>query len=235
MKSETAAPRARPPPLMPTRNAQVAKTCVRSIGPPEVIMRTMSKLAKVTISEKSTVIEMMLRIIGRVTYQIFCHQLAPSMAAASYSCSGTDFNAARYMIRKNGAPYQTLTRITEKRAQLPSPSQVTDGMPRRTKIQLNALYDGSNSQNQASVLIAGGITQGMSSMPRHLRCPFAGTLCTKCATQKPISALNSTAVTAKMHDCFTTIQKRSRLKRKSKFASPTKRSIDLFRVARCTE
>jgi hypothetical protein len=46
-------------------------------------MRTMSKLAKVTISENSTVIEMMLRIIGRVTYQIFCHQLAPSMAAAS--------------------------------------------------------------------------------------------------------------------------------------------------------
>ena len=71
------------PPLMPTRNAQVAKTCVWSIGPPEVRMRTMSKLAKVTISENSTVIEMMLRIIGRVTYQIFCHQLAPSIAAAS--------------------------------------------------------------------------------------------------------------------------------------------------------
>ena len=30
---------------------------------------------------------------------------------------------------------------------------------------------------------------GMSSMPRHLRCPLAGTLCTKCATKKPISAL----------------------------------------------
>src|ERR1051325_1650693 len=147
MNSDTAAPRAMSPPLMPTRKAQVANTCVRSIGPPEVRMRTMSKLAKVTMSENSTVIEMMLRIIGRVTYQIFCHQLAPSMAAASYSCSGTDLSAARYMMRKKGAPYQTLTRITEKRAQFGSPSQLTDGMPRRTNTQLNAFYDGSGTQN----------------------------------------------------------------------------------------
>src|SRR3954462_10591950 len=136
------------------------------------------------------------------------------------------------MIRKKGAPYQTLTRITEKRAQLPSPSQVTDGMPRRTKIQLNALYDGSNSQNQPSVLMAGGITQGMSSMPRHLRCPFPGTLCTKCATQKPMSALKSTALRAKMHDCFTTIQNVSRVKRKLKFDRPTNRSRLLLSIAR---
>ncbi len=37
----------------------------------------------VTISENSAVMVMMLRIIGSVTYHIFCHQLAPSMAAAS--------------------------------------------------------------------------------------------------------------------------------------------------------
>ena len=43
----------------------------------------MSKLAKVTISENSTVIAMMLRIIGSVTNQMRCHQLAPSIAAAS--------------------------------------------------------------------------------------------------------------------------------------------------------
>jgi hypothetical protein len=43
------------------------------------------------------------------------------------------------MIRKNGAPYQTFTRITEKRAQFGSPSQCTAGMPRRTNTQLNAL------------------------------------------------------------------------------------------------
>ena len=41
------------------------------------------ELAKVTISENSAVIAMMLRIIGRVMYQMRCHQLAPSMAAAS--------------------------------------------------------------------------------------------------------------------------------------------------------
>src|SRR3954469_19392835 len=136
------------------------------------------------------------------------------------------------MIRKKGAPYQTLTRITAKRAQYGSPSQVMVGRPIWAKSQLNAEYEGSNSQNQASVLIAGGITQGMSSMPRHLRCPFAGTLCTKCATQKPISALKITALMAKMHDCFTTSQNVSRVKRNLKFENPTKRSSDLFSIAR---
>ena len=43
----------------------------------------MSKLAKVTISENSAVMAMMLRIIGMVMNHSFCHQFAPSMAAAS--------------------------------------------------------------------------------------------------------------------------------------------------------
>src|SRR5437868_3489811 len=139
------------------------------------------------------------------------------------------------MIRKNGAPYQTLTRITEKRAQLGSPSQLTFSMCSWLRIQLNALYEGSKSQNQASVLIAGGMTQGMSSIPRHLRCLAVGMLCTKCASTNPVRALKTTAVIAKMHDCFTTIQKRSRLKRNSKLPRPTNRSIDLLSVARCSE
>jgi hypothetical protein len=84
------------------------------------------------------------------------------------------------------------------------------------------------------VLIAGGITQGMSSMPRHLRWPLAGTLCTKCATQKPMIALKITAVMAKMHDCFTTIQNVSRVKRNVKFDRPTKRSRLLLSIARYT-
>ena len=43
----------------------------------------MSKSAKVTIRLNSTVIAMMLRIIGRVTKNSFCHAPAPSIAAAS--------------------------------------------------------------------------------------------------------------------------------------------------------
>ena len=43
------------------------------------------------------------------------------------------------MIRKKGAPYQTFTRITEKRAQSGSPSQVIAGMPMRARTQLKAL------------------------------------------------------------------------------------------------
>src|SRR5262245_45840042 len=103
------------------------------------------------------------------------------------------------------------------------------------RIQLKALYEGSNSHSQARQLMAGGITQGTSSMPRHLRCPLLGTLCTKWATKKPMMALKTTAVMAKMQDCCTTIQNVSRLNRKVKLARPTKRCIDLLRVARCSE
>jgi hypothetical protein len=83
MNNETLAPSGMSPPSIPRRKAQVAKRWVWSSGPPEVRIRTMSKFANVTISENSAVIAMMLRIIGSVTYQIRCHQLAPSIAAAS--------------------------------------------------------------------------------------------------------------------------------------------------------
>src|SRR3954469_2173166 len=83
MNSETLAPSGMSLPSMPMRNAQVAKMCVWSSGPPAVRMRTISKFANVTISENRVVIAMMLRIMGSVTYQMRCHQLAPSIAAAS--------------------------------------------------------------------------------------------------------------------------------------------------------
>ena len=43
----------------------------------------MSKSANVTIRLNSTVIEMIFRIIGRVTKSSFCTAFAPSIAAAS--------------------------------------------------------------------------------------------------------------------------------------------------------
>ncbi len=52
---------------------------------------------------------------------------------------------------------------------------------------------------------------------------------------KPMSALKMTAVMAKMQDCRTTIQNVSRLNKNRKFENPTKRSIDLFKVARWME
>ncbi len=98
----------------------------------------MSKSAKVTIRLNSTVIEMMLRIIGSVTKNSFWIALAPSIEAASYNCSGTDFSAARYMIMKNGVPYQTLTVIVQNRAIQPTPSQGTLAKPNWFSTQLNA-------------------------------------------------------------------------------------------------
>src|SRR4029077_6987217 len=112
---------------------------------------------------------MILRIIGRLMYQIFCHQLAPSIIAASCNCSGTDLSAARYMIRKNGEPNQTLTRMALMRAHIGSLSHGICGPPTSAKAQLKALEVGSSSQSQPSVDNDSGMTQGMSSMPRHLR------------------------------------------------------------------
>src|ERR1700727_367946 len=109
-----------------------------SCGPPEVRIRTISKSAKVTIKLNSTVMAMMLRIIGSVTKNSFCTADAPSIEAASYNCSGTDFSAARYMIMKNGVPYHTLTVMVQNRAVQPTPSQGTLANPNWFSTQLKA-------------------------------------------------------------------------------------------------
>src|ERR1051325_2830462 len=127
------------------------------------------------------------------------------------------------MIRKNGAPYHTLTRITEKRAQKGSLSQGISWPPNRAISQLTAELVGSNSHHQPSVDSASGITHGTSSMPRHLRWPLLGKLLTRCAVINPISALKNTADSAKIVDCCTTIQNVSRDKRNLKLARPMKR------------
>src|ERR1700722_4641150 len=92
------------------------------------------------------------------------------------------------MTMKNGAPNHTVTRMTEKRAQPGSPTQPMRSMPRFWRIQLKALKDGSNSNRQASTLMAGGITHDTRSMPRHLRWPFVGMLCRRWASTKPMIA-----------------------------------------------
>ena len=48
--------------------------------------------------------------------------------------------------------------------------------------------------------MAGGMTHGTRSMPRHLRWPFEGMLWTKWATTKPMIALKITAVMANRQD-----------------------------------
>src|SRR6185437_9147752 len=102
------------------------------------------------------------------------------------------------MIRKNGAPYHTFTRITEKRAQYGSLSQGISLKPSPIRIQLNAECVGSNSHHQPSDDSARGMTHGTSSMPRHFLWPFAGRLLIRCAVMRPISALKKTAESAKI-------------------------------------
>src|SRR4029079_14570041 len=131
------------------------------------------------------------------------------------------------MIRKNGAPYHTFTRITEKRAQYGSLSHGISPKPRPFRIQLNAECVGSNSHHQPSDDSASGMTHGTSSMPHHLRWPLTGRLLTRCAVMRPINALKNTAEIAKIADCCTTIQNTSRDNRKLKLPSPMKRVCDL--------
>src|SRR5262245_53661796 len=97
------------------------------------------------------------------------------------------------MIRKNGAPYQTLTRITEKRAQYGSLNQAISLKPKPLRTQLKAECVGSNSHHQPREESASGITHGTSSMPRHLRWPLVGKLLMRCAVISPITALKNTA------------------------------------------
>ena len=136
---ETAAPNGISPDSIPTLKEYDANKCVEFLGPPWVSTRTISKLANVTIIENNTVIEMIFLIIGMVTCINFCQALAPSIEAASYKSSGIDFNAAKYMIRKNGAPTQTLTNIIENRAQKVSLSQGIADNPSASNIQLKEL------------------------------------------------------------------------------------------------
>src|SRR5215475_12506580 len=136
------------------------------------------------------------------------------------------------MIRKNGAPYHTLTRITEKRAQYGSLSHGISEPPNISISQFNAEWVGSNSHHQPSEESASGITQGTSSMPRHLRWPLAGRLLIRCAVISPISALKTTAKPVKITACLTTIQKTSRDSRKLKLPSPTKRVCPLLSIER---
>ena len=73
----------------------------------------------------------------------------------------------------------------DERAQPVSPSQMMRSMPRCSSSQLKAPNDGSNSSRQPSTLMAAGITHGTRSMPRHLRWPLVGRLCTKWAAASP--------------------------------------------------
>src|SRR6516162_7476512 len=136
------------------------------------------------------------------------------------------------MIKKNGAPYQTFTRMTEKRAQWGSLSQGISLKPSPAMIQLRAEWVGSNRHHQLSDDSANGMTQGTSSMPRHLRCPLLGRLLIRCAVRRPINALKKTALQAKMIVCRTTIQNTSRDRRKWKLANPMKRVCALFSIER---
>ena len=115
---------------------------------------------------------------------------------------------------KKGVPIQTLTRMTENRAQ---PGWLSHGMwgpPSLARIALNTPSVGSNSHSHPSVLSAAGMTQGIRNSPRQSRWRRAGRLLIWRARKNPSAVFRSTAVTVKSIDCRTTIQKVSRLNRK---------------------
>src|SRR3990170_2312728 len=230
--SATAAPRGTSPDSMPRRNENVPKRWVSLRGPPRVRTRTMSKLAKVTMVEKSIVIAMMFFSMGRVMKRSRWKGPAPSMEAESNSSSGIDFRPARYMIMKKGVPYQTLTRMMEKRAQKGSASQDFGAKPSSTRIQFRALWVGSKIHHQPRVESARGITQGTRETPRQTRWPRVGSVLITRARIKPSSALKKTAVKVKRKEVRTTSQNVSIVRRKRKLSSQTTWVSRLFSIAR---
>src|SRR3990172_6323860 len=126
----------------------------------------MSKVAKVTMVENIITTMMIFSIMGKVTNRNRCNGFAPSIAAASYSSCGIDLSAARYMIMKNGRPYQTPTMTMQMRAHITLESHGTASNPNLTAAQLSALWVGSKIHHQPRLESAGGLTQATSRMPR---------------------------------------------------------------------
>ena len=84
----------------------------------------------------------------------------------------------------------------------------------------HGLKDGSNSNRQPMVPMAGGMTHGRSSMPRHVRWRLAGRLLRNWAAAKPMIVFRTTATKANRLVWKTITQNRSRPIRYSKLRSP---------------
>src|SRR5947209_20121618 len=91
-------------------------------GPPPVSRKMLLKLLKLNANDAIISGATAMSRSGSVTFRKTCHAPPPSTSAASISSPGIDCRAPRETRKKYGTVSQTLTRITEKRAQFGSKS-----------------------------------------------------------------------------------------------------------------
>src|SRR5450759_6000662 len=112
----------------------VDNTWVRSAGPPPVRRYTLLKSPNVQIIESSVQVRYSVRTDGQVMKRNFCHQVAPSTAAASNRSPGI---ASRPVIRirvQTGSDFQICTAIAMVSATVGSLSQFGPSSPVSLKI-----------------------------------------------------------------------------------------------------
>ena len=83
--------------------------------------------------------------------------------------------------------------------------------------------------------MAGGITHGTSSMPRHLRCPLLGMLCTKVGDDEADDGFEDDRGDGEDAGLLHHHPEGFALEQEEEVSQPDQCSIDLFKVARCSE
>src|SRR5882757_11541801 len=89
----------------------VARTWVRSAGPPPVSRYTLLKSPRVQIIDRIEHVRYSVFIDGQVMNLNFCQFVAPSTAAASYISLGIASRPAIRISVQNGSDFQMCTRI----------------------------------------------------------------------------------------------------------------------------
>ncbi len=97
-------------------------------GPPLVMTKGSSKNCRYPMPVVTETKRIVGRIIGRVMWRNRCHEVAPSMAAASCRLHGTDWRPARKMIIAVPKLRQDAIMIRAGIDQFGSPSQLGPGM-----------------------------------------------------------------------------------------------------------
>src|SRR4030081_2914827 len=148
----------------------VDSTWVRSAGPPPVNRYTLLKSPSVQIIESSVQVTYSVRTDGQVMKRNFCHQVAPSTAAASNRSPGI---ASRPVIRirvQNGSDFQICIPIAIESATVGSLSQFGPSSPVSLKMTwLTMPHSGLNMNRTDRMVGIEGTAHGrMNSTDSHL-------------------------------------------------------------------
>lgn len=101
------------------------------------------------------------RRLGIVTFQNRSHELAPSSAAASCSCQGTDCRPARKMIMPVPKLRHTTMAISDGSAVCSSPSQFGPVIPTQPRTVLTSPLSGLSRKRQITATATMLVTTGV--------------------------------------------------------------------------